>query len=374
MDQPLQPLAGIRVLDFTAVPPGGACTTLLADLGADVVRIESPKLKGKPSTIFGQVAISRGKRSMTLDQRDAKAPAILRRLAASADVVVENARPGVMEQRGFGYSQAREANERIVWCAMTGFGQDGPYALHGGHDLNYIAHSGLLGALTSDRDWHPGVSLALQAGALSAVIAIQAALLERHRTGQGAFIDLSFSEAATWFLGCGMNPLAEAPFAIPVTPDRRTYACADGRYLAIACSEPRNWKVLCDELGLPEYEGELHKWSDARTVMQRLSEIFATRPAREWVDRLAPLGAAVTVLNHGAQVADDPHVRARGSVIEVAGTPVPASPIRIAAPDGSQSGTSRQAPRNVGDDTSDVLREAGFGSEEIDALEAEGII
>lgn len=374
MDQPLQPLAGIRVLDFTAVPPGGACTTLLADLGADVVRIESPKLKGKPSTIFGQVAISRGKRSMTLDQRHEHAPGILRRLAASADVVVENARPGAMEQRGFGYTQAREANERLIWCAMTGFGQDGPYALHGGHDLNYIAHSGLLGALSADRDWHPGISLALQAGALSAVIAIQGALLERHKTGQGAFIDLSFSEAATWFLGCGMNPLAETPFAILVSPDRRTYACADGRYLAIACSEPRNWKVLCDELGLSEYEGELHRWSDAKAVMRRLSEIFATKPAREWADQLAPLGAAVTVVNQGAQVAEDPHVRARESVVEVAGTPVPASPIRIAGPDGSKSGTSRQAPGNVGDDTSDILREAGFDSEEIDALEAEGII
>jgi len=143
MNQPLRPLAGIRVLDFTAVPPGGACTTLLADLGADVIRIEPPALKGKPSTIFGQIAISRGKRSMTLDQRSPAAPEILLRLASSADVVVENARPGAMEKQGFGYNHARQVNRRIIWCAMTGFGQSGPYAAHGGHDLNYIAHSGL---------------------------------------------------------------------------------------------------------------------------------------------------------------------------------------------------------------------------------------
>jgi len=374
MSKALQPLAGIRVLDFTAVPPGGACTTLLADLGADVIRIEPPALKGKPSTIFGQVAISRGKRSMTLDQRNPKAPEILLRLAASADIIVENSRPGVMEKRGFGYSHARDVNPRIIWCAMTGFGQDGPNAGHGGHDLNYIAHSGLLGALTSDRDWHPGISLALQLGALNAVIAVEGALLQRHTTGEGAFIDLSFSEAATWFLGCGMNPLAESPFAIPVTPDRRLYACADGRHVAIACSEPRNWKVLCEQLGVPEFTDQLHKWSDAAAVAQRLADIFATRSAKDWVDLLAPLGAAVTLLNHGAQLCEDPHVLARQSVIEVAGVPVPASPIRIVAPDGSHSLTSMGAPPNVGDDTADVLRDAGFEPAEIEELAAEGII
>ncbi|MDG2005049.1 MAG: CaiB/BaiF CoA-transferase family protein [Novosphingobium sp.] len=374
MNQKLQPLAGIRVLDFTAVPPGGACTTLLADLGADVVRIESPALKGKPSTIFGQVAISRGKRSITLDQRNPAAPEILARLAASADVVVENARPGVMEKRGFGYSHARAGNTGIIWCAMTGFGQDGPYANHGGHDLNYTAHSGLLGALTSDRDWHPGISMALQAGALSAVVAIEGALIQRGRTGEGAFIDLSFSESATWFVGCGMNPMSESPFAIPVSPDRRLYVCADGRHLAIACSEPRNWAALCEGLGVPELVEQLHKWTDAAAVTRQLSDIFVTRTAIEWVDLLAPSGAAVTVVNHGAQVCDDPHVQARGSVVEVAGVPVPASPIRIAAPDGSQTCTATSEPHNVGDDTVDVLLEAGFSSDEVEGLGKDGVV
>jgi len=231
-----------------------------------------------------------------------------------------------------------------------------------------------VGALTADRDWHPGISLALQAGALSAVIAIQGALILRHGTGDGAFIDLSFSEAATWFLGCGMNPLAETPFAISVTPDRRLYACADGRHLAVACSEPRNWKILCEQLGVPEFVEQLHKWSDAAAVMQALADIFATRAASEWVELLAPLGAAVSVLNHGAQLREDPHILARGSVVEVAGVPVPASPIRITAPDGSQSRTSPIAPPNVGDDTADVLADAGFEPSEIEQLMADSII
>jgi alpha-methylacyl-CoA racemase len=142
---------------------------------------------------------------------------ILLRLAPSFDVVVENAKPGAMEARGFGYRHAREQNPKIVWCAITGFGQTGPYAEHAGHDLSYLAHSGLLGALTPDLPWQPGLPLALQSGALAAVIGIQSALLQCARSGQGAFVDISLSEAATWMLTCGINPLSDRP--------RRSMSC-----------------------------------------------------------------------------------------------------------------------------------------------------
>src|SRR5579864_7467156 len=145
----LNPLSGVRVLDFTAFPPGAVCTVMLADLGAEIIRVESPAQKGKTSLVIGQVALSRGKRSMTLDLRNSAAADVLRRLAVTVDVIVENAKPGSMEERGFGYTHARAANPRIIWCAITGFGQSGPYADHAGHDLSYLAHSGLLGALAS---------------------------------------------------------------------------------------------------------------------------------------------------------------------------------------------------------------------------------
>ena len=193
----LEPLAGIRVLDFTAFPPGGSCTVMLADLGAEIIRVESPAQKGKPSLVVGQIALSRGKRSMTLDLRNRASAEVLRRLAATVDVIVENAKPGSMQERGFGYTHARAANPRIIWCAITGFGQSGPYAGHAGHDLSYLAHSGLLGALNPEQPWQPSMSLALQAGAFSAVVGIQAALLQRAQSGEGAFIDVSLSEAAT---------------------------------------------------------------------------------------------------------------------------------------------------------------------------------
>jgi alpha-methylacyl-CoA racemase len=362
------------VLDFTAFPPGGACTVMLADLGADVIRVEPPSQKGKPSLVVGQVALSRAKRSITVDLRHAASGAVLQRLAAQVDVVVESAKPNVMEERGFGYREARVANRGIIWCAMTGFGQDGPYADHAGHDLSYLAHSGLLGALSAQQPWQPALSLSLQAAALCAVVGIQAALLQRARSGEGAFIDLSLSEAATWLLTCGINPLSDRPLLLPTTPDRRLYACADGRYLAVACAEPRTWGALCEGLGVPELKPNLHQRETAAATAAVLERIFLTRAAAAWVDQLAPLGAAVTVMNHAAQLLDDPHVRARGTVVESAGLPIPASPLRLRAPDGSRTVTDTTAPHTVGADTVDVLSTAGFSADELTRLAEQGVV
>ena len=370
----LEPLAGTRVLDFTAFPPGAACALVLADLGAEVIRIEPPAQKGKPSLVIGQVALSRGKRSICIDLRHPAAGALLRRLAGHADVILESAKPGSMEERGFGYRHAREANPRIIWCALTGFGQGGPNANHAGHDLSYLAHSGLLGALSSDPSWQPGLPLALQAGGLCAAIGIQGALLERSRSGEGGFVDISLSEAATWFLSCGIRALSDHPFRLSSTPDRRLYACADGRFVAVACSEPRTWGVLCDQLGAPELKTNLHKTEAAEETAMALAALFARRPAAEWAARLAPAGAAVTVMNHAGQLLDDPHIRARHSVAEVAGVPVPASPVRIRAPDGRETATALGEPHRVGADNEAVLAAAGLSADEIAALTDQGVI
>jgi crotonobetainyl-CoA:carnitine CoA-transferase CaiB-like acyl-CoA transferase len=370
----LKPLDGVTVLDFTTLPPGAACTVLLADLGADVIRIEPPAHKGKASLVFGQVALGRGKRSITLDMRNPAAAGVLARLAAKADVIVENASPGAMEKRGFGYSHARAANAAIIWCAITGFGQNGPYAQHAGHDLSYLAHSGLLAALSDDASWQPGQGLALPAAALSAAMAIQTALFHRSRSGEGAFLDISLSEAAGWFLTCGINALSKAPLVLTATPDRRLYRCADGRFVAVACAEPRTWGALCDGLDLPDLKGELHKAESAEASTQAIAQRFARRSAKEWVPLLAPAGAAVTVVNRGDQVVEDEHVAARRSVVTVGGVSVPANPIRIEAADGGSTSTSNVAPPSVGDDTQDVLASAGFSSFEVSELRKANVI
>jgi crotonobetainyl-CoA:carnitine CoA-transferase CaiB-like acyl-CoA transferase len=370
----LKPLSGVRVLDFTALPPGALCTDMLVDLGAEVIRVESPKQKGAPSLVFGQVAMTRGKRSMTLDTRNPQANDVLKRLIKSIDVVVENARPGGMEAAGFGYAQAREINPKIIWCAITGFGQTGPYANHAGHDLSFVAHSGLLGSLTADRETIPGAQLAVPMGGMSAVIGIQAALIQRASTNAGAFLDISLSESATWALTVGVNALAEQPYRVTASPDRRLYKCADGRYVVVASAEPRTWAAMCDGLGAPELKDQIKDPAQAQTLTKALAEIFATRPATEWVETLAPLGAAVAILNHGRELLADPQVRARGAILESAGVPVPANPVRLSTPDGASTSTATAAPPKVGQHTADVLLQAGFSQAEVDALQGAEVI
>jgi crotonobetainyl-CoA:carnitine CoA-transferase CaiB-like acyl-CoA transferase len=320
------------------------------------------------------VALSRGKRSLTLDLRDPRAVPVLERLVAAADVVIENALPGTMEQRGFGYPQAKAANPGIVWCAITGYGQDGPQARHTGHDINFLAHAGVLSALSTDRDWHPSLPLALQTGALAAVVAIQAVLIRRGVGGEGAFVDVSLSEAALWLLTCGVNPMSPQPYAIPRTPDRRTYACADGRHVAIACAEPRTWGALCTALDLPDLAPQLHKWDDAAAAEAALAAVFATASAADWFARLSVAGAAISLVNHGEDLLHDPQIAARGAIAEVAGVPVPAPPFRIDGAAGPARPLSAKAPGRVGDDTAAALAEAGFSPTEIAEFAESGLV
>jgi crotonobetainyl-CoA:carnitine CoA-transferase CaiB-like acyl-CoA transferase len=207
-----------------------------------------------------------------------------------------------------------------------------------------------------------------------AVAGIQAALLQVARSGKGAFIDISLSEAATWLLTCGINPLSDRPFILPATPDRRLYVCGDGRFVAVASAEPRTWGALCDGLGVPELKRTLQKPAEAQNTAKVLGDIFRTRPAAEWVERLASAGAAVTIVNHGIQLLDDPHVRARRSIVESAGVPVPANPVRISDPDASYSETVTAAPHTVGQDTADVLASAGFSAKEIEDCVSAGLV
>ena len=370
----LQPLRGVRVLDLSLLPPGGYCTVQLADLGADVIRVESPRQAGKPSLVIGEVGLSRGKRSMTLDLRHAKSSDVLRRLAESADVVVENMMPGRLEQRGFGYPQAAAVNARLVWCSITGFGQDGPYADRSGHDLSYLGHSGLLAALSDPMPWHPTAMLSVPIGAMLATTGILAALAEREQTGKGCQLDISLADASSWLLAGASGFLTDRPLRIPASPDRRLYLCADGRYVSVAAAEPRTWAALCKGLSTPDLEDKLHVAEAAEAVTERLSGIFAQRPASEWLELLAPLGAAVNAVNRGREVVDDPHNRARGSFVEVAGRVVPANPLRVGGPQGTSASTATSAPPAVGQHTAQVLADSGFTEEEIEGLRGEGVV
>jgi crotonobetainyl-CoA:carnitine CoA-transferase CaiB-like acyl-CoA transferase len=364
------PLHGLHVLDLTRFPPGGYCTVMLADLGADVCRIESPGTRSP----MGWVGLNRGKRSIGVDLRHPRGVEVLRRLAAWADVLVENERPGAMDERGFGYSHAATETPALVWCSISGYGQEGPYARWSGHDLSYAAHSGLLAAVDPGFPWHPESMLSIPGGALMAVIGILAALRERDRTGRGCQLDISISEAATWQLSAIDGEINGQHHSIPAGADRRLYECADGKWVAVAAAEPRTWAALCDGLGLADLKESLHRWEDPDAVIARVAAVFKTRSAAEWVAELGPKGAAVVRANRGAEVQEDPQIQARGTLQRVGDVLVPASPVRMRGPEGARPAPTSFPPPEAGADTEAVLAEAGLSVHEISDFRESGVL
>ena len=360
------------MLDLTRFPPGAYCTGLLADLGAEVVRVDAP---GSNAMMFGNsTGISRGKRSVAVDHRHADYDDLLRRLVGRADVVVDNARPGSLDEKGYGPQQATRDHPALIWCSITGFGQDGPYASWPGHDLTYVAHSGLLAAV-HDLPWHPQAVVAVPIGGLMAVTAITTALFDRERTGDGAHIDISLAESATWMLGGVEGHLSDAGWNIPQSPTRHLYECSDGRWVSIAADEPRTWTALCTALGLAELAAAGRPSADdADTVQAQLAAAFATRPAAEWVADLGPGGVTISFVHEGSTLVDDPQVRARGAVVEVGGQPVPANPIRIAGAHGPRSTTVTTPPPATGADTDAVLDDVGYSPDDIAAMRRSGLL
>ncbi len=369
----LGPLSGVRVLDLTRFPPGAFCTVLLADLGAEVLRVDAPN--ARPMMGGVGVGLSRGKRSVGVNLRHERGTEVLRRLAGSVDVLVESERPGEMDKRGFGYSHAAVDLPSLIWCSITGFGQDGPYSRWPGHDLTYVAHSGLLAAISPEQPLFPQTVLSPPIGAMTAAMGVASALFDRERTGRGCQIDISLSEASTWILSGDDGRLADAAWGVPTGPDRRLYACSDGRYVAVAAAEPRSWGALCEGLGLPELAaGGLPSPEQADAVGAQLEARFATRPAGEWVEALGPLGAAIGAVNKGSDLLRDPQIQARGGTIEVAGVAVPGNPVHLRDLDGPRSSVASAPPPPVGRDTDAALGDAGFSEDEIDQLRADGVI
>lgn len=366
------PLSGVKVLDLTKFPPGAFCTVLLADLGADICRLETPGSSPLMSGI--SVGLGRSKRSVGVDLRNPGGVAILRRLAAWADVLVENNRPGELDERGFGYSHAAVEFPRLIWCSITGFGQDGPAAQWTGHDISYTAHSGLLSGVNPALPWHPQLVMSIPIGATMAALGIVAALRERDRAGVGCQLDISMSEAATWLLSSDDAMLNGVARGIPVSPDRHLYECSDGCWVTTAAAEPKSWKALCLGLGLDDLSDTLFRWADPNAVTERIAAVFRTRTAGEWVAELGPLGTSVVALNRGVELQDDPHVRARGTLVPVGDVLVPANPIRFRDSNGTLPQQAPTSPVPAGANTDDILAEAGFSADEIADLRASGAV
>jgi crotonobetainyl-CoA:carnitine CoA-transferase CaiB-like acyl-CoA transferase len=385
-------LNGIRVLDFTRLLPGPYATQLLADSGADVLKIEdtdvgdyaralSPHTERGVGALFDMV--NRGKRSVALDLKTPAGRDVIHELVGTADVLVEGFRPGVTERLGIDDETVREHNDDIVYCSLTGYGRTGPFADRAGHDLNYVGAAGLLDMTRRSRDEAPripGYPIGDMAGGTFAALGVLGALCSRELGNTaGEHLDiamtdvvLSFSQSVAHGALASESP---RPGETPLTgglPWYDVYETADGRYVTLAALEPKFWAAFCTAVGHDELVDE-HGTDDpaAREALhETLEAIFAGRTRAEWEADLGAIDATVGPVNTPAEAVDSPQVGARG-VIE---TPDDA-PRRIGFPARS-SAPSDDVPESVpahGEHTEAVLREHGFGAA-IERLRADGVI
>ncbi len=379
-------LGGLRVLDLTRHIPGPFCTLILADLGADVVKVEAPPF-GDPARAVppaagddsaAHAALNRGKRSIVVDFRTEDGASVVRRLAAGADVLVEGFRPGVLTRRGLGPETLMAENPRLVYCSLSGWGQQGPLAARAGHDINYAARGGLLD-LNRGADGDvvvPGAQVADMTGGLLAATAILAALLERQRTGRGRHLDVSL-------LG-GMLSLLTVPIARSLAGGPRrselsgdfacytVYRCRDGRELSVGALEPKFWETLCGALGLTELVASHWQPGEKNArARERLAAVFATRDRDEWLRELGDLdGCVEPVLSPSEALLDAQAAALRLDQPDGAGGTLRTVGGALGAA-GLPSVAARAAPR-LGEHTAEVLAELGFGRDDIERMAGAG--
>ena len=386
------PLAGLRVLDLSRLYPGPYATLVLADLGAEVVKVEEPAtgdylrwmapMAGKQSGFFH--ALNRNKRSLTLDLKAEGAAEVFLRLAARADVVVESFRPGVLDRLGIGWERLRVANPRLVLCSISGYGQQGPYRLAAGHDLDYLAIAGVLAENgTAERPLPAGVQIAdVAGGAWPAVAGVLAALLRRGATGEGAWVDISMTDGALAMLamqhgaadGRG-SPLRRAGELLNGgAACYGVYRTRDGRFMALGALEPHFFERFCRAAGRPEL-AERQFEGDGLGPVEELEALFLTRTRDEWTALGREADCCLAPVLEGEEPRQDPQLAARGVFLEI-DTPWEGKAMRSVATPVRMEGVEpprRPAPEQGADGTA-VLAEAGFGAGEIAALRARGVI
>ena len=377
-------LQGIRVLDLSRLLPGPFLTMILADMGADVVKVEDPRigdyLRAIPPAKGGvsgrYLAVTRGKRALA---RDRKAPAgrgAFLKMAAKADVVVESFRPGVMDKLGVGYAALSAVNPAIVVCAISGYGQTGPYVDKAGHDLDYIAVAGVLG-MTGPRGGAPqmpGIQIAdLAGGALWSATAILGALVGRARTGKGAHLDISMTEGALALLApevgnmdCGAKPSRGTEGLNGSMACYGIYETKDHRFLAVGALEPKFYIALNQGIGRPPNIAEL-AGSPAQQDKTRaeIAAIFATKTAAEWQQQLAAHDCCVELVLEPAELRTHPLHQAREVFFEIE-VPGIGKIVQTRTPVGRPR--DPRPPPKLGEHTREVFGEYGLSDAEITAL------
>ncbi len=345
-----QPLDDILVLDFSTLLPGPMATLMLAEAGAEVIKLErpdtgedmrltEPKLDGRS---LGYAVLNRGKKSIALDLKAAGAVASLRALIEKADIVVEQFRPGVMDRLGLGYDAMKALNPDIIYCSITGYGQTGPKSKAAGHDMNYVGDAGIL-SLSSGPVDQPANPFALVAdiggGTYPAVMNILLALRQRDKTGQGAHLDIAMAEGAFAFAYWAHAKGVIAKEPIENGADRlsggsaryRMYPAADGRQVIVGAIEQKFWIAFCNVINLPESLRD--DTANQPATMAEVARLLAAKPASHWEPLLTAADCCCSISKTPLEAAQDPHFAERGVFdwnIEISGQQVPALPLPIA--------------------------------------------
>jgi crotonobetainyl-CoA:carnitine CoA-transferase CaiB-like acyl-CoA transferase len=384
-----KPLAGVRVLDLTRLLPGAMATLHLADMGADVIKIEDTEA-GDYSRTMGRVRkgmsdsfrmLNRNKRAMRLDLKQARGRDAFLRLAERADVVVEGFRPGVVAKLGVGYDAVSAVNARIVYCSISGYGQSGPYAQRAGHDINYVGYAGVGDQIgTAESPVVPNFQIAdLLGGALVPAMGILAALVDTRSSGKGRYIDVAMTDAALahavfpllGLLERGKAPSRGTGMLDGGLPCYSLYRTKDKRFMAVGALERKFWTALCDILGCPELkEKHIVYGADAEPVKARLEKIFSSRTQREWTEVFARADCCVSPVLRIDEALANEQLCARGMILDEGGLAQFALPLKLSE---FEFGIERHAP-GAGEHTEEILREAGYRDEEIAALRKDGVI
>jgi crotonobetainyl-CoA:carnitine CoA-transferase CaiB-like acyl-CoA transferase len=386
-------LNGIRILDLTRLNPGAYCTMLLADMGADVLKIEqpgrgdylryTPPLIGTQSSMF--LTLNRNKKSMTLNLKSEEGKEIFTRLLDSYDILVESFRPGVCKRLGVDYETLKKDHPELIYCPITGFGQDGPYKNLVGHDINYLALSGIL-SLTGEKNGPPivpGIPIADIAGSMFGIMGILLAVISRQKNGRGQFVDISmFDGVVSWltiqaarFIADGKSPERET-WPAGGEPFYSVYQTKDGKYVAVGAAEDKFWKILCEKIGAKDLlEDRTAKDQRKKEVINRLSDIFRTKNRDEWFKIFYDLDSCLTPVKTLDEVFSDPHVKHRelifdldcpgsGNVKQLA-LPVKFSEIKPEI---------KMPPPSLGQHTDSILNELGYENNEIAQLKMKDVI
>jgi len=390
-----KPLAGVRVLDLTRLLPGPMCTLHLADMGADVLKIEDlgggdyarwnePK-KTAHSPFY--LAINRNKRSLKIDLKKDGGRDIFLRLASKADVIVEGFRPGVVDRLGIGYGDIEPLNPGIVYCALSGYGQDGPYRDRAGHDINYCSYAGIADQM-GPRDGPPALTnfqiADLAGGALSAAMGILAALVEQRATGRGRYVDISMTDCTFSHGVAALGTYEGLGRSLPRGQDMLTgglpcygfYETKDGRYMSLGALEPKFWKTFCEAVGRPDLVARhIVMGKQADEVRDQVAAVFRSETQAHWTKLLADKDCCVAPVLTLEEAMANEQLRARAMVVGVDhpadGTlPQFAFPVKFNDFDFT---VERPAPEH-GEHTDEVLGELGLNEQEIGTLRRTGVI